>query len=94
MTFQGRPNWPPSWNTTYGPSNPVPHGEVGTLTHVECLSNIPRLPHCILVMQWQGQEYLTSLCFDEEDFLPKVVELLRGCLGRPIAEIGDLDIPD
>jgi len=36
---------------------------------------------------------LGSLYFDEEDFLREIVGLLRSCLGRPIAEIGSLDIP-
>jgi hypothetical protein len=93
MRYRGRPNWPPQWNVTYGPSKPVPAGEVGILTKVESLSTTPGAPHCILVMQWNGQEYLASLCFDDEQFLHEVVELLRGCLGRPIAEIGSLDIP-
>lgn len=93
MTCQGHPNWPPEWNGTYGPDNPLPRGEVGTLMQVESPSSIPRLPHCILVMQWNQQEYLASVCFDEEDFLQEVVALLRSCLGRPITEIGSLDIP-
>ena len=36
---------------------------------------------------------LGSLYFDEEDFLQEIVGLLQSCLGRPIAEIGSLDIP-
>jgi hypothetical protein len=33
------------------------------------------------------------LYFDEEAFLQEIVGLLQRCLGRPIAEIGSLDIP-
>jgi hypothetical protein len=91
MTFLGRPNWPPEWNGTYGPDNPLPRGEVGILIHVEAASILPA--HCIVIIQWNHQEYVASLYFDEEDFLQEVVGLLRSCLGRPIAEIGSLDIP-
>jgi hypothetical protein len=93
MTCLGRPNWPPEWNGTYGPDNPLPRGEVGILIRVEPASGILRSPHCIVVIEWNHQEYLASLYFDEEDFLQEVVGLLRSSLGRPVAEIGSLDIP-
>ncbi len=93
MTCQGRPNWPPEWNGTYGPNNPLPRGEVGILTRVEPATSLLKLPHCIIVIQWNEQEYLASLYFDEEEFLQKVVGLLHSRLGRPIVEIGSLDIP-
>jgi hypothetical protein len=93
MTYLGRPNWPPEWKGPYGPDNPLPHGEVGILIRVELPSNILRTPHCILVIQWNHQEYLASLYFDEEAFLQEIVALLQSCLGQPIAEIGTLDIP-
>jgi hypothetical protein len=92
MTCLGRPNWPPEWKGPYGPGNPLPSGEVGILIRVEPTSNVLTTPHCILVIQWNHQEYLGSLYFDDEDFLQKIVGLLRSCLGRPIAEIGSLDI--
>jgi hypothetical protein len=93
MMYQGRPNWPPEWKGPFGPNNPLPRGEVGILIRVEPASNILRTPHCIIVIQWNHQEYLASLYFDEEAFLHEIVGLLQSSLGRPIAEIGGLDIP-
>lgn len=93
MTCLGRPNWPPEWMGKYGPDNPLPRGEVGTLIRVEPAPSILEAPHCFLVIHWNQQEYIGSLYFDEEDFLTEIVELLRSCLGRSIAEIGSLDIP-
>ena len=93
MTWLGRPNWPPEWTGTYGPNNPLPRGEVGILLRVESASSNLDTPHCFLVMQWNQQEYFGSLYFDEENFLTEIAALLRGCVGRPIAEIGSLDIP-
>jgi hypothetical protein len=44
-------------------------------------------------MQSNQQEYFGVLYFDEEDFLQSIVGLLRDSVGRPIAEIGSLDVP-
>jgi len=93
MTCLGYPNWPPEWKGPYGPDNPLPRGEEGILIRVELTYGTLRIPHCIAVIQWNDQEYFASLYFDEEDFLKEFVSLLRSCLGRPIAEIGSLDIP-
>lgn len=35
MTWRGHPNWPPTWNGPHGPANPLPQGELGSLTRVE-----------------------------------------------------------
>jgi len=93
ITCLGRPNWPPEWKGPYGPDNPLPSGEVGILIRVEPVPSILGTPHCIVVIQWNGQEYFASLYFDQEDFLQEIVGRLQSCLGRPIAEIGSLDIP-
>ncbi|MGH7874252.1 MAG: hypothetical protein ACREQO_18835 [Candidatus Binatia bacterium] len=93
MTSLGRPNWPPEWRGPYGPNNPLPTGEVGTLVAVRPSSSSMRTPHCIVIIQWKDQEYLASLYFDDEDFCQEIVRLLQSCLGRPIVEIGSLDIP-
>jgi len=44
-------------------------------------------------MQYNQQEYFGVLYFGEEDFLQKIVDLLRNCIGQPIVEIGRLDVP-
>ena len=93
MTYLSRPTWPPEWKGPYGPDNPLPRGEEGILIRVEPASGNLRTPHCILVMQWNHQEYVGSLYFDEEDFLQEIVGVLRSCLGQPITDIGSLDIP-
>jgi len=71
----------------------LPSGEVDILIRVEPVPSILGTPHCIVVIQWNGQEYFASLYFDQEDFLQEIVGRLQSCLGRPIAEIGSLDIP-
>jgi hypothetical protein len=93
MRCLGRLNWPPEWKGPYGPNNPLPHGEVGILIRVEAASSVLTTPHCNIIIQWNDREYLGSLYFDEKDFLQEIVGLLQSCVGRPIAEIGSLDIP-
>jgi len=93
MTCLGQASWPPDWKGPYGPDKPLPRGEAGVLVRVEAASNILTNPHCIIVMQWNDQEYIGSLHLDEEEFFQKIVSLLRSCVGRPIAEIGGLDVP-
>ncbi len=93
MACLGRRSWPPEWKGPYGPDKPLPSGEVGILIGVQPAPGNLTTPHCIVVIQWNGQEYIASLHFDDEDFLQEIVRLLGTCLGRPIIEIGSLDIP-
>jgi len=93
MVYLGERNWPPSWAGPYGPDLPLPEGEVGVLIDAEDASHILRIPHCVLVMQHNRQEYFGALYFDHEGFLQKIVAVLKSCIGRPIAEIGGIDIP-
>ncbi len=94
MTFLGRSNWPPAWTGPFGPSNPLPRGEVGVLIRVlDSAPSILNSPHCFVVIQWNQQEYVGSLHFDAEDAMREIVILFRNHLGRPIAEIGSLNVP-
>ena len=93
MTYRGSPNWPPDWKGNYGPDNPLPCGEAGNLIRVEPASDILAMPRCFVVMQWNQQEYVGCLSFDDEGFLRQIVDLFGSCTGRSIAEIGSLDIP-
>ena len=92
MVWQGRPNWPPEWVGPHGPDNPLPQGEVGTLSRVECVSSSPTGPHCFVVMNFNNQEYVGTLNFDEEGFLENIFRTLAAHIGRPLSEIGSLDI--
>jgi len=93
MKYLGRSNWPPEWVGPYGPDMPLPKGELGILTGAEDASHFLKTPHCVLIMQHHRQEYVGALYFDDEQFLPIVVALLRKSIGRLIAEIGGYDVP-
>jgi hypothetical protein len=92
MTYLGRFNWPPEWRGPYGPDKPLPNGEVGVLRRVEA-SDILNTPHCVMVIEWNGQEYFGFLYFDEASFAHELIRLLQNWLGHPIAEVGSIEIP-
>jgi hypothetical protein len=94
MTYQGQSNWPPQWVGPYGPNNPLPSGEVGILVRVSCMGGMLDTLHCLLGMEWNHQEYFGFVYFDDEDFVQTFVSLAQNHIGRSIAEIGSLDIPD
>ena len=94
MTYKGLPNWPPKWIGPFGPNNPLPSGEVGILVRVSRMGGMLDTLHCLLAMEWNHQEYFGFLYFDEEDFVQTFIGLAQTHIGRPIAEIGGLDIPD
>jgi len=91
MTYQGQSNWPPQWKGPYGPNKPLPSGEVGILIRVSCASDVLGTPHCLLVMEWNHQEYFGFLYFDKEEFVQTFVSLAQTQIGRPIEKIGSLD---
>jgi hypothetical protein len=94
MRWQGRSNWPPEWIGPYGPERPLPKGEVGALSRVECASKDVNIPHCILYLRWNGQDYFGSLYFDDVTFMAKLCDdILKGEIGCQIRDIGSLDIP-
>lgn len=93
MKYLGRSNWPPEWAGAYGPDTPLPKGEVGILTGAENASHVIKTPHCVLVMRHNGQEYIGALYFDDGEFLPTVLDLLKKSVGKPIAEIAGYDLP-
>jgi hypothetical protein len=92
MSWQGRPNWPPEWNGPYGPERPLPNGELGTLLKAECGFGKATVPHCYIDMEWNGQEYVGLLYFDDSGLIGNVCQILKAQVGRAISEIGSLDV--
>jgi hypothetical protein len=90
MRYHGRANWPPAWS---GPSGSyTPQGEAGVLVKVEAASKYLSAPHCVLVIQWNNQEYFGALFFDDESFGQTISNLLTRYVGSPISVIGSLDV--
>ena len=86
----GYPNWPPKWTTIHRGRDGKPSGEIGTLEkplRPEMFTN--RLS---LVIRHEGFRYMGSMAFDDPAFCYELYRLLKSQVGRPIKDIGDLDL--
>jgi hypothetical protein len=94
MKWEGFSNWPPVWAGSYGAGDIFPEGEEGVLTGVEMVEANNALPrHLALTMAHRGNTPSSVLCCDdEEEVIPRLFEILKGCIGWQISRIGDLDV--
>lgn len=91
-------SWPPFWVFLYPPANESPirrdttslQGEVGILKEVRRWDL--REHKCFLYIEHENSTYLGCLFVQDSAFCQRLYELLRGCCGRPIKEIGDMDV--
>lgn len=90
MSYRGIASWPPVWVRSSSSPSKVIAGEVGVLTDVHWSADLPR--RCFLTIEFQGESYLGTLLIDDVSFARQIAELLRTHLGRPIKEIGELDL--
>jgi hypothetical protein len=88
MSYQGAPNWPPSWTWRAGPTIRRIHGEVGTLKEVVRGTTRP-MDRIFLIIQLDENEYLGTLLFEDLSFCRQIYTLLLSYCGHPLSEIGD-----
>ena len=83
MSYGGLPSWPPLLLRMDEP-------EIGTLTHVR----IDELSDCRIILRiYDGKtEYLGYLMFDDDEFCLRVYDLLKRHVGKPVKDIGDIEI--
>ncbi len=64
------------------------------LTGVEIVEANHALPrHLALRMEYRGKPSEAPIhCDDEEEVIPRLFEILKGCMGWEISRIGDLDV--
>jgi hypothetical protein len=86
----GFKTWPPLWTTTRLDPNDKPTGEIGILEKV--LVNDLFDNKIFLFVQYQGFRYMGAMHFDDPGFCCAIFTLLNSNIGRPIKEIGDLDL--
>jgi hypothetical protein len=90
MTYHGISNWPPVWTRARSNDIRTLRGEIGTLTYV--YSNCDGSHKCYLIIDYEGEQYIGCLLFNDRAFCGEITRLLRIHLGRPIQQIGDLDV--
>lgn len=89
MRYHGRPNWSPQWGGAYRPGAKFPIGEVGILKDVQHLEASCSIA---LVIEYEGATYRGGIFLDDPSFLGPLYHKLKGCIGWPIREIGDLEL--
>lgn len=91
MLYRGISIWPPAWRWTFGGSNFHPTGEIGMLENIRQSAVDP--DKCFLMMSYGGSRYFGRLQFDQKGFCQQVCDLLKAHCGRPLTEVGELNIP-
>jgi len=90
MCYQRVHNWPPIWIQDTKQGAKTLKGEVGVLTYV--YSNTRVSNKCYLVIEYEHENYIGSLIFDDHPFCTQVALVLQSQVGRPIEEIGNLEL--
>ena len=90
MSFRGVTNWPPVWLHASADGQMRLNGEIGVLKYVHASDGISNKFY--LVMEHEGTQYVGCLIFNDLTFCYELAKLLRQYQGRPIKEIGDLDV--
>ena len=90
MSYRGVRNWPPVWTLTRKESAGTLRGEVGVLKYVHY--NTIMSNKCFLVIDFQAESYIGSLIFKDHSFCKQISHVLVDHIGRPIKDIGDLDV--
>jgi hypothetical protein len=94
MEWEGFSNWPPVWAGSYGRGDIFPGKEESVLTGVEMVQASKWSPrHLVLTMMLLGKGSSAELfCDDEENVIPHLYQILKGCIGWEISRIGGLDV--
>jgi hypothetical protein len=94
MSYRGLRNWPPNWihtdRLTGSRVGTLQRMEIGILTHVIAPRELSN--RIFLVMKHKNTSYRASLRFDDLAFRNELVRILDFYLGRPIQEIGNMDL--
>jgi len=90
MSHRSQTNWPPVWTQVTKFQTKTVKGEVGVLRFVHANANLSN--KCYLVIELANEKYVGCLIFDDKTFCLQITELLKCNVGRPIKDIGDLDI--
>jgi hypothetical protein len=85
----GGANWPPVWTQRRIDGVKAMTGEDGVLIYVHAATESDK---CFLVIELENENYNGTLIFDDAKFCHHVADLLRRYIGKPIKDIGDLDV--
>ena len=90
MRYHGLENWPPVWTRARKDVVKRVTGEVGVLEYVHFNPNASS--KCYLVMDYQGETYVSTMVFESPVCCKIVGGFLNHHLKKTLKEIGDLDL--
>lgn len=93
MRYRGVSNWPPVWTPSSGGAvlSSSLKGEIGTLKELDCESITSK--SCNLMIEYDNQDYIATLLFDDGMFCWLTCVELKKHIGKSLKEIGNLDLP-
>lgn len=86
----GLPAWPPVWVHTRTKPFKRLEGEIGIFTGTVLNDGIPSA--LFLKMQYEEEAYMGFLTVGDPAFCLELSRFLQSFIGRPINQIGDLDV--
>jgi hypothetical protein len=91
LSHRGVSSWPPTW--LWGGGNRYIHtiGEVGVLKDV-ILSSVEPSDKCFLIMEHEGRKYIGTILIGDPSLCYEIYAVLIEQRGKPIQEIGDIDL--
>jgi hypothetical protein len=93
LSYRGVSNWPPAWVGRNAKDLQQPSGEVGILKKA-ILSKLEPDTRFYVMIEYEGEEYLGALLFDDQFACHQLYKLLSNHRGEPIHEIGETDIAE
>jgi hypothetical protein len=88
----GVQGWPSSWIKIAGPGERCITGEPGILNGVT-LSRLDPPTACYVEVEIASSTFMATIVFAQPEFCLRAYEILRTNIGKPISEIGDMDVP-
>ena len=82
--------WPPDWGGSYGKDDTFQIGEEGGTLSSATLVN----DHIDIVVEFDRKKVFGQIRSNNHHVLKSVVEILMKNLGKPLKEIGDLEVPE
>lgn len=85
-------SWPPTWRAMSGSHEHRCPGESGILTNVG-LSKVPPVSICYLTVESEEESFTGALVCKGPLACRRMFEFLTQHIGKPITEIGELELP-
>lgn len=85
--------WPPNWLSLSGSHEKKAPHDSATLTNV-ALSRVNPVTICYLTTQIEDETYMGRLLCRDSSVCRTIYTVLQKNIGKPIGEVGELDLPD